>query len=1432
MADAPAGLEEIFKRPSAVQAAAPKQGAVTNAPAGLEEIFQRPTLPPQSAHEIVPGFGAAWKGLNDRLKIGGGALNKSVAGWKLATGDMPFEDAKKEVETSDYVNAVADTEADREAHNYGQVAGMTIGQSDVLGGWLAEQIPTLAVAGGGALIGAGVGTAIGATPMAGATVGGALTFGAIMAGQTQYDLMERGVDRDTARGGALVSGAVGTIIGLMGTNALSAGVSKTATGVLTSASFRQAALRTTMQLAKSMGINVSMQEGIAITDAAVKYVATRTSTTEAKPYTVSEATKDVLHGGVQALVLAPQFAAVHGIAGAAGARAKKIQSQIDAATQMHEQLQALAEADLKQAQEKQAMQQQKEAQELAVVKGAQAKKMLRGYVETKDVPSSTEEAKKNVEVAKEALSMASGKLEKTIAQLELEKAQAELKQAILADRLEAVEEALTNPQNGEKLKAKLTEQKARIQRSADKAYLSASELALKKRMAQRTRTISQLKGEISEAQELAKTGEADEVNWKKFSANKARIDTLREQQAIDELLLELFAEKLVKPEEVAFLRPQVPGRRIYGIVKVAQQQVENAAKAGAQEQRETATRVRKLLNAVIEASRLPRADKDSLKTRLVKAQTFDQMEKAVPEILEKVEALFEKRRLLAARADLQALLDKIQPKKTQKSKVPGREEALIAIKEFAEDPEAITRLELNLEEKEVLTPIDEMKMELAALFPDELGNLTAEQIESIINAVVQLQSEGEVEALRRFEEKKQRQESNKAKFWRKATITPQGKRRTSAEQRTVGEKIHQILFPDQWWKAPWRTWEGLMAIVTQLGTVDNLRDIFNLKAMNSKAFGTAHYWRDHFKSLVEEQGLTDKQYAKAFNLETKVSDDLTYVKLSGEGDELVLRSTRLKNPETGGNYTLGELLQIRNYLLDKDLDAVSRLTQGNRYSYPMEVPKGTSTLEVIEEYLQEVAPDLLKVGDAMRQFYKDFHPVVDQAAFQRYGRHVELNDTYGGPLKIDSTGSLGRETFRRVTVRPRSILERVGGGDRVPIRSAFDNLNRHITDFSRELAFIQFEQDAPALFGDEQVKDFITSTYGKGTYHVLEKYIRDIINGPREVENLVSNVMAFFRKNAFTMYLGARPDQFVKQLTGAIHAMQVESVPDVIDGYAYWFANPKKVAEIANKSPLLRARKQLMDPDWKPPKPGSMDEIRNYTMKSVEAGDQVAVFGSAVPSLVKVLRETGSEAKAIEAFERAFETTQGSSAIDEQPHIFRSGAFVRMLTIFTQQANRQVEMISVAWDTYRNNPTKKNFYNFVNTTAVSYLGATLYPLAGWIATAPFMASDKAEERLKEIFAVAPLGPYASLPFWGLVLTPMMVGGFNVAFNEHLGVHEPRALATDILNDFLTDTYAIMKVAKGDTKATYSMIMASANIIGRVTGLPVPSIVKLIVPKEK
>lgn len=1585
--------------------------------------------------EPVPGWQAGYKSFDDRLTAGGAAANKAMAGWMLI-GGADMTEARQHVMTDHYMQAQTDTQDYVNTHGYFNLSKMQtvmpraeqsepsetdqdpdpddvkVSLSDIPG-YIVSQIPQLGQIGLGAAYGAVGGSVFGPGGVAaGALIGSALTVGVTMMGSHVYDQVERGVPKQTAVIGGAIVGAIGGVATTFGLHKIGEALPTAARAVFESESFREAVAHVAGTMLKSAGLDIGANTVQSVTDSAAKYFETRAANVD-KPFTVREGIHDLLASTAQAAVVAPTMGGITALTGAhAGARAKAIHAEIEKATIAFEQQ---AQAEKLAAQQKQQADQiarQAATQERTETTQIKAKKLLRGYAEVEAAPS-VDAAEQKLTDAREAFKGASTDHDRAIARLEVEQAAAELQHAKFTENLENIEDALTSPDTGAALRTKLTEQKARIQTRAETVHYQSAQLEFKKRIAKQDKRIDALRSEIRELkQEARETGDAANTAKK-----RERLERLRAEAESDKenytLLIQLFEDKILKPEDLSFLRAKVPAKRLYGIVRVAERQVENAAKAGEQEQRATTTRIRKLLGAVVDTSRLPSQDKLALKADLAKIQTFKQLQKQLPELVATINELFQKRRAEAARADLNRLLDTIKATKREPSKTPGAEEALLFIKEAVNDPQAIARLEIELDGKDTFTPQDEIKLELAELFrltedrtselkgsvmyhgttneaaelirdrgfslkgakrnyayselgPETVyftrrkdtwlnsewadsaralrydtavaarvkpgvklqrisswsdlvklakqlgfeastqrdghvkdagqvfldhlwfdvdgatqadnslalnalkkhgidglditqdiengrgnavaeqvavfdadkveplkegeaapGKLSVEQIERIINATVELQETGKTEALRRYQEKHERIEQKRATLKKRMAPTDRGRKRQSAGVKAALRKIL-----DDNIAAEISTFRGLMTMITQFGDMHDMRDILDIKSALSASHKMRIKWENRWKDMVTETGMSVKEW-HGFNIRAnKPAEKLEYIKPTATDGTIEDKVMVLERPN-GKPYTLWDMIQIRNYVLDHDPDAVSRLSQGNRFSYPGEAPRGASTLERIESHLNDKMPGWRKVADAMREFYGEFHEVVDDAAYRRFGRHIEKNTTYGGELlSSGEPGARFGESFRRMTTRPGSLLERQGGKKRVEIRGAMDNLKNHIAQYARESALLEFEQDATALFmQDQSVRDEISRTIGDNTVKVIDKYLEDIVlGGYSRAYSKIDKVAQWLRESLYSRFLGARPEQFAKQITGAIHALQFVGPEAMIDGYAYMFSHPEWMKGI-EESGLLQGRTLVRDPDFRPEATSKLRRFNNFTMKSVEVGDHYSIYGAAFPVYLDALKKTGSKEKALKAFETAFDTTQSSGSVDELPNLFRGNAILRLFTVMAQEPTRQVEAISTAWRKFRASESAADFAHYTRIVGVTYAGALLYNLMGWIVLYPFMSDDEREKKLNYILDIAPLGPFSGIAILGNLLSAMTVSSMKLVFNQNTKAYEPSLLSTDITGDVFRLFEKMQKLGSdgGDTADYFSALMMAGNVLGDVTGLPVTNILSKAKP---
>ena len=1447
--------------------------------------------PPADGRYITPepvkGWGEFHKGFVDRWEIGSSSISKGILGAQLGVSDLEFDKAKKKLETKQLVKAQTDTEEYRNHNGFQELAGLKIGASDVLGGWLIEQLPTFAAMGAGALGAAAVAaTSPVSIPLGtAALVGGGLVGGIVMGGNMIYDLMERGVDRDTARGAGIWAGVTGGILEAIGFKGLEKGAEVAMHAALNSPSFKSALPHFVKSVAASYGQEMATEEVQSISDSAVKYISTRVTNAKVLPFTMEEAYNDALQTAIKTTPVAIKTSVTGTVVGGlVGHIARETNAATDAMVQS--------------AQEARNTQIEAASVTESQLAGGQARarKKSRKFLNAgQNQHASVNIALTNLDEAQNELKNAATPDDQAVGRLAVEEAKGLLQESRLAARLTEVEDALTdfNLQESISLRRtelkghinsmvqahaeakaadvnekalskisdvisemrkevqqlndfeklsdadlleKLREMKSEIKSSADKLKHDLAISAIKHRMSKRQKAINQIDAQIAEQterlpEELAQYGDSQLKRpyavedsegvisiSPEQSRNERRKSQLVEQQEIDQLTLDLVQEHLIDKDDlnaVARKAPRVPISRLDAILSMASKRIDKAASLGAKEQVAATRAVKRIIDRVIDTSRLPKADKLSLKDGLKSVVTVENLRSTFNQIEGRIRETFEKRRHEAAFADLKTMVSSIHVDKRERSKFPGVEEALSAFADFIKDPERAETVRAELDQLiQSGEALDHKQLAEQTILDTwfssgsaDVKKMGADQVLAILDAMSDLKIEGRQAALNKI-------------------LDAQEKKRASIEQvanalTTKNDKeLSEFDIASNWRKvtaesleAPWRSWEGLMNLITRRGTMSDLRQVFDLKKASADYWREREKWSNRWHELVI--AVVPARKFQKYRVQWESSGPSVTFTVSENGTARVNQIASINNEAVvadasklvEGKYanpTVWELIQIRNYLLDEDQDAHSRLSKGNGFTYPGEVTIGESTLESIEIALNEMNEDVLKIADAMRTWYQDFSVVVDDVSVRRFGRHIPMNRTYGGPLLSDMLPSNRfAEVFRMSTTRPGSILARQGGEKAVQIRNALDVLNDHLHKFSHEVAYHDFEETSRAVFSDASIRTNIERNFGNKTLKIIDKYIQDLIEGSYHAYSTASDTFGWVRRMAFSKYLGLKPSQYFKQLTSFVYGLQSVGPKAMIEGYATFLSDPQKWIEVMNKSPLLKARGQQMDPDYKgggipwfvlphvaklvaegKPKGRSLafEAYENTVLRFLAVGDVHAVYLSSFPVLIKVLKETGSEEKAIAAFERAFETTQSSGAIEELPALFRGSTFERMLTVFSQQPTRQAEMIAVAWDGYINDPTATKLSHVIRVASVSWLGAIMYNMLGALilSALPYVDDEDKERKLNSALATSLLGPYAGVAFWGTAVLPIALSGIELVTDTKLNINEPQFLLTDFI----------------------------------------------------
>jgi hypothetical protein len=761
-----------------------------------------------------------------------------------------------------------------------------------------------------------------------------------------------------------------------------------------------------------------------------------------------------------------------------------------------------------------------------------------------------------------------------------------------------------------------------------------------------------------------------------------------------------------------------------------------------------------------------------------------------------------------------------QSGKWRKSKFPTKQEALDIIKEFWEDEskaeDAITTVWTKHANGEHVTAAEQLAADIAfEFFATKRDAMNPQQVDVILAEVERLMDEGRAvriaDALAKVERTQEAVETMRERIGKFEEGT--GKPKSWLEKYSMWQ--------DQF-GTHWMSWEGLQNIITQKTGGNNNFDLFDPFRLFAEERGKVQEWREKLNAIIVDSipGVapeTVRQHIMAGDEVVKLPGFTRRVTVTApDGTQ---QSYLEDKPEW--YMSRNEAIQLKAFMNDRQLkdrlrDGGIKLQDGAviKLSFEGDTPAGTSAEEVLTAFLDDGIS--LKLVDATHNFYSDYFQRVDEYAHSVTGVHLDKTENYGGTATADVTRTEFFDgLFRRATAKPNHIISRIDNSQPVVIGSFKEKLITHIEQTEHAIAFAEFEQLAPAVFGDNEVRQSIRNLYGEQTHDAIMNHIKDLIVGRYQFYSAQSNLAGYIRRNAFTVMLSGKPTQYAKQLTGMIAANMFVSWEDYVEGVIDFMLNPQAAIDVMNQSPVLRERAALINRDYRPNVTvadiGVLrgdPELKEVLSVLLQLGDLHAIYAGFWSVYRATLKngnaengvQPGDHEGAMREFERAFNTTQSSGTLDQLGALFRGTEIERALTIFQQQPTRMVEHIVTAWRRYKNAPTpearSEAKIKLLKTIMIANAADTLYS-----AVVPIMmygvSNDEARRRmLFNLFAKATLGPTSGMVVFGPLLQ-MTGAGIASAIDKKQKVYPGQSfLFTDLAEDYADQMKRLAKIPRG------------------------------------
>ena len=543
--------------------------------------------------------------------------------------------------------------------------------------------------------------------------------------------------------------------------------------------------------------------------------------------------------------------------------------------------------------------------------------------------------------------------------------------------------------------------------------------------------------------------------------------------------------------------------------------------------------------------------------------------------------------------------------------------------------------------------------------------------------------------------------------------------------------------------------------------------------------------------------------------------------------------------------SVDELISVNNWLKNAEVERVFRDVMG--FNDPMiNAIKGALKPEE-EEYanflINEFYPQYFEGYDGIslrevygRRFDTAFNPRPD---YTPLARDVDK------PVYLEQLN----DYIQNISTKPGAIKARIANNNPIKIRGATEIATKYITDMERFKHMSEYIDETRKIFHNKEFRDAILRTQYDGQKHLdlLNDTIERIWRGQRKFEDRVL-WLDTLKGYAYSGLLGINPTQIPKQLTSGVSSLYRVPAKEWKAGFNEYVKSPKEITNFLREhSPLLRARYRKMNFSQElaqAKKEGWVEELtkdpgfRNKIMFMTKYGDMggIAVAGWPVyryeynQAISRGLSKEEAHNKAIAEFEDNFSKTQTSPHMGDIGSLQAGGSWGATWTLFNN-ATMQYNRFALA--AFRN--MKKGKGSWRKNARTAFIFWSLLPVLFGLATHPqdiinlFNRDERGRRARRRIALNATAGGTQYFVIVGSSL--YNIGRGIVGLNPFRGEVSPTSL--NILGEIERETISMVDTIKdiaetGDfgPEDLIEAIQAFEKAATLATGLPIANVAEL------
>ena len=705
-----------------------------------------------------------------------------------------------------------------------------------------------------------------------------------------------------------------------------------------------------------------------------------------------------------------------------------------------------------------------------------------------------------------------------------------------------------------------------------------------------------------------------------------------------------------------------------------------------------------VLSTLIKDSDLSRENKAKYISAITNADTTAKLEKALPDIQQRVLADIDRQRKAQLKGALQRVVKDNLPKK-QSGKPVSKTTPVVT--EFVQDINEVLKLtkdqaqekldNVDLYENPLLNTVLGLKADIKRVNADDLELMLDNLQDTVaggraINKANRLYKLVEAESLRQEVE---------------TSIGDQTAVQPGAIKGTVRDAVNTAWLG---WNGAWHNkMQHIFTSKDEAATSDLTKrlGLFNESRHYEKNIRQS---TEKFTNIVKKKvDMSDRQLLKQWQKDmTEVVDMGHYTDASGKGVRLQMTKAEIRK----------RLMEFENKEIEEQL-----------YD-----PDGQAwTLGMKEALEAEVSDFDRAMMESQLEFYSDYYERLNEVYRKIYGINLPRTESYV-PIKRDFGDGKSQDEFLqgilyRGGVAPSALKSRQKSRQRIKSQGDIHVMNSHLLEMEYFMAYAEKVNLLNQVFsGDSnRVMNRVEDLYGKKVASIVRQDLDWFAN--RGVMSSIAGekFLNQLMRNFGFAQLGAKPQIGLKQLASFSAFSNDVKTTDFIAGLTHFFTHNKEAIALMKESSFIQERGLNLDNDFRELRQDALNgkwinfmgrhpTFTRMMMMPIRYGDKGAILTGGYAHVYAKMKQGASKEEALESMARLATKTQQSADPDMVSSLQRGNPFMRIFGQFMSSANAITRAEMEAFVEFgKGRMTKKEFakriavYHFLIPNTIMFL---------------------------------------------------------------------------------------------------------------------------------